>query len=528
MALWAAITTAAVAAGLRLPIVDFGLPFLWHPDEPSNISIGAAMVDHGAWNPHSFLYPSLLYDVVAIVGRMQRAVGGWHLGGGQSIQVMGTGYTTDPHLYLALRLVTVALSVGACIIVFGAVNLVTKRWWAAATAGLLLAVSPLMVLNGVYITPDTYSAFFTAFGLLAALWVLRRGRRLDYLIAGVAVGLAAGAKYDPSVVAISVVIAHFLRSPAQAGDRRTAPRHHHPAHPLPRWLQEAPLLVWAAITAVLAFVLTTPGAIISPHKFISDIRYVELYFASGHAGVTGSSIVFYEHVLTHQGLVFTLLIACGLVALLGAWWREALVVLGFVVCYTALISAQAVHYDRELLPSVVGMALLAGIGVATATDLVRTSVVLHKSVVPQASKMRTGLTLLAVGIVVLGLGSSALTSTRSYAQVRQHPRAEAQTWIYQHIPRGSAVVVEIYGPWLDTARYHVTPVTFVTTGSQKVIPPKAAAIVVTQYGSGRFLAHPGVFKPEVAAYANLVSRYCQGADYTDGPWIRIFVPCARS
>ena len=83
------------------------------------------------------------------------------LASGQSTQIMGIGYTTDPHLYLALRLITVALSVGACIIVFGAVNLVTKRWWAAATAGLLLAVSPLMVLNGVYITPDTYWAFFT-------------------------------------------------------------------------------------------------------------------------------------------------------------------------------------------------------------------------------------------------------------------------------------------------------------------------------------------------------------------------------
>ena len=80
MAVWALIGTAAVAAGLRLPIVDFGLPFLWHPDEPSNIAIGAAMVDHGSWNPHSFLYPSLLYDVVAIVGRVQRAFGGWHVG----------------------------------------------------------------------------------------------------------------------------------------------------------------------------------------------------------------------------------------------------------------------------------------------------------------------------------------------------------------------------------------------------------------------------------------------------------------
>ena len=168
------------------------------------------------------------------------------------------------------------------------------------------------------------------------------------------------------------------------------------------------------------------------------------------------------------------------------------------------------------------MALLAGIGVATAADLVRTSLV------PRTSRSRVGLTVLAVGIVVLGLGSTALTSTRSYAQVQQHPRAEAQSWIYQHIPRGSAVVVEIYGPGstrpaTTSFRFHSS-----ATANRGVVPPDAAAIIVTQLGSGRFLAHPGVFKPEVAAYADLVGRYCEGPDYTDGPWIRILVPCSRS
>jgi hypothetical protein len=517
--LWAAVGTAALAAALRLPIVNYGLPFLWHPDEPANVGLGAHMVDNGTWNPHSFLYPSMLYDVVAIVGRVQHALGGWHFDAGNSTQGMGTGYTTDPHLYLALRLITVALSVGTCVVVFGIVHLVTKRWWAATIAAALLAVSPLMVLNGVYITPDTYSAFFTAFGLLAALWVLRRGRRLDYVIAGIAVGLAAGAKYDPAVVAVSVIIAHFLRSPgrdpAQAGAE-----HLDSDRKRPSWLRDAPLLVLAGITSIVAFLVTTPGAIMTPHAFVHDIRFVAHYYGTtGHAGNTGSSFVFYMQVLAHQGLLFTLMVACGLVSLMGRWRREALVVIGFVVCYTALISAQVVHFDREFLPSLVGLAALTGIGTATAADVVR------PYLVGRAWMPGIAVSALAVALIGLGLGTSASSSTQAYAQVRQHPRSEAQAWIYQHIPEGSRLIAELYAPWIDPTRYHVAHVEFVVD-TKPVVLSNAAAIVVTQQGSGRFLAHAAAFKGEVAAYVSFTSRFCERAAFTDGPWIRIFVPCS--
>jgi hypothetical protein len=479
------------------------------------------MVDTGSWNPHSFLYPSLIYDVIAIVGRAQKALGGWHRSAGQSGQAMATGYTTDPHLYLALRLITLALSVGTCVIVCGTVYLVTRRWWAGALAGTLLAVSPLMVLNGVYITPDPYSAFLTAFALLTALRVLLRGRRFDYVMAGIAVGLAAGAKYDPAVVAISVVIAHFLRSGGGARREQASAEFPDSGRKRPRWLLDAPLLLLAGITSIVVFLLTTPGAIASPHQFVSNIRFVARYYANGRAGNAGSSFAFYLHVLANQGVLFTLIVAFGFVSLLGIWRREALVVSGFVVVYTGLISAQVVHFDREILPAIVGAAVLAGFGTATAVDLIR------PYLKERAWLPRMGVPLLALALVLVGLGTSARGATQAYAQVRQHPRSEAQSWIYKHIPEGSTVVVELYGPWIDRARYHLIPASFLVA-KPGVIPSNAAAIVVTQYGSGRFLEHPDAFKPEVATYANLTRRFCPGADFTDGPWIRIFVSCPTS
>ncbi len=189
--MWSVVLVAVVAAALRVSAVSSGVPFLWNPDEPTNLRVGAVMVDHVSWNPHYFSYPSMLYDVIAMVGWVQRVVGGWHKGAGlayytyqhltyHTYQNQGINRTMDPHLLIVLRSVTVLLSIGTCVVVWGLCYFVTRRWWVATLAGLLLAVSPLMVANSVVVTPDMYSAFFTALGLLAAIWLheKRQGAQL--------------------------------------------------------------------------------------------------------------------------------------------------------------------------------------------------------------------------------------------------------------------------------------------------------------------------------------------------------------
>jgi hypothetical protein len=464
----------------------------------------------------------MLYDVVAIVGHLQRTFGGWQVDAGQSGQVLGTAHTTDPHLYLTLRLITVALSVGTCVVVCGLVYLVTKRWWASALAGLLLAVSPLMVLNGVYITPDTYGAFFTSCGLLTSYWILHRGRRLDYVMAGLVVGLAAGAKYIPALVAVSIVAAHVLRSPADDTREYASDQPLSSKRRTPRWLREAPLLLLAGIVAIGAFLLTTPGAIASPHQFLSDLGRQSQIYGSGYPGITGSSFVYYAQVLAHQGFLFSIITAVGLVSLIGRWWRDAVCVFGFVLCYTALISAQVVHFERQFLPTMVGLAVLTGIGAASAADLLR------RFGVAWAWMPRAALPILATAIIVVGLAASGRSSTSDYALVVQHPRSEAQSWIYKNVPKKSTVVVELYGPWIDPTQYDLVDVSFAIAANESSLLSKAGAIVVTQNGTGRFLAHPGAYKSEVAAYTSHASRFCEKADFKNGPWIRIFVPCSAN
>ncbi len=196
-----AVAVIAVAAPLRAVAVGFALPVLNHPDEPLNVRIGSDMSDQSDWNPHHFNYPSMLYDVVAIFVRIHGWATGQHGSGSARIHIQNIGIaaTSEPGLFVALRLLTSVLSVAICLLAYVVVLRVTGRVLAALLAGLLLAVSPTVLTNGVLISPDTYSGVFSALALLGAVAVIRRGRPLDYAVAGIGVGLAAAAKYNAAV-----------------------------------------------------------------------------------------------------------------------------------------------------------------------------------------------------------------------------------------------------------------------------------------------------------------------------------------
>ena len=510
---------AIVAALLRLPAVQFGLPYIWNPDEPTNLRIAGRMVDKGSVNPHFFNYPSLLYYVIAGAGWVQRTFGRWHLSAGlalpRTLENEGINRTTDPHLIIVLRLVTVLLSIGTCMVAWSLGYVVTKRCWAATLAGLMLAVSPLMVANGVLVTPDTYAAFFAAVALLAAVRLMRSGQRRDYVIAGAAVGLAAGSKYDAVAVAVAVIAAHLLRYPEAKELMASGANPSGHGVSLQRWARQAAPLVVGALASVIAFLLTTPEAVFDFHQFLSGaLEPLHLYSAGFFPGERGSSLAFYLRTLDGQGLIFPVLTGVGLLGLFGQWWRESLVLATVVVSYGWLISAQVVYFDRNLLVELPALVVLAAIGVATIADRIR------------SLRWARIWVFAGIALIVAGLVPPLVVSARLPALLNDHPRAEAQTWISRHVPAGSTVVVEVYGPWIDRKKYRLVVARYLLD-EPAVLPATADAVVLTEMGSGRFLGDPRGFPTEAAFYRHLTHQLCLGASYTDGPWIRIFVNCSK-
>ena len=54
-----AITIGIIALCLRLWAIDFGLPYLYHPDEVNKITIAQNIFKTGDLNPHYFSKPTL-------------------------------------------------------------------------------------------------------------------------------------------------------------------------------------------------------------------------------------------------------------------------------------------------------------------------------------------------------------------------------------------------------------------------------------------------------------------------------------
>lgn len=55
------VTIIAVAFALRVYAIEWGLPYVDHPDEPSAANTVLGMLRRDDWNPHFFKKPSLYY-----------------------------------------------------------------------------------------------------------------------------------------------------------------------------------------------------------------------------------------------------------------------------------------------------------------------------------------------------------------------------------------------------------------------------------------------------------------------------------
>jgi 4-amino-4-deoxy-L-arabinose transferase-like glycosyltransferase len=489
-----AVAVIAVAVLLRAVALDFALPMLTHPDEPTTVRRAALMSDNSDWNPHHFNYPSMLFDVVAVFTRVYDWVNGQPGSVTASIdmQNIGVGLTTKSGVFLALRALTAVLSVAMCLLAYWVVLRVTGRVLAALLAGLLLAVSPVAIINGLFITPDTYSGVFTAIALLGAVGIVRRGRRLDYAIAGVGLGLAATSKYNAAVVAVPVIVAHLIRHRASAWRR--------------------PEVVLSGVTAVVTFVLLTPAAILDFDHVAAGVTREARHYAGGHGGWEGGAFWYYLSALRPDTLL--LAGAClSVLCLRSRHRREVAVVLSFAAAYGALLSFQYVRFARNLLPIMPALAMLAGFTAAVGAD--------QLGRLPRS--LRTVLAAAATAVVTVGLAVAFTTAVGASQRLEERPRLEALQWLTAHVPVGSRVVVERYGPYIPRGRYRLTRSGFVV--AQPNIPPDTAAVVVTELGSGRYLSQPHRYSSQVAGYRALRSQYCLAGRWTDGPWVEVLTPC---
>ena len=402
------------ALGVRLWAIDHGLPWAYNADEELHFVPRAVEMFAGSLNPGYFENPPALTYLLHAVFRV-RFLEGWPFGSSG----LRRAFLEDPTaVYLTARVTVAAIGT----LVVGLVYLAGRRF-AGAGAGLvaaaLIAFAFLPAFYSKQALNDVVTLAPIAVALVASLSVVERGRWLDFVLAGAAVGVATATKYTAGAMLAVVGLAALARWRSEGTLARAASG-----------------LVLAGVAFVVAFFVLNPFALLELDQFLDEVQgqgeQAGAFAKLGQEEVPGW--LYYLWTLSWGfGVLPALAALAGGVLLLREDWRRALLLVAFPVLLFLFLGAQARFFGRWLLPAYPALAVLAGYAATRLAD--RLSV----------SGGRRGLALAGVGAVLVAQGLFE-TIRSDVVLSRADTRAQAREWLFAEVPAGSRVVVEPFLP----------------------------------------------------------------------------------
>jgi len=429
---------AAVALALRLIGLRYGLPAVYNPDEVAIVSRALAFAK-GDLNPHNFLYPSAYFyalfaweGLTAIVAVATRAV--------HSFGAFQREFFIDPtRVFVAGRLLTALLGT-ATVVATGVLGSRLGGRWVGIVAALLLAVSPLHVLNSHYVKHDVPVTLLIVLAYLAyeRLWSLPpeggslrtskpepggvrlpwpergRGQAEGPLIAGAAI---TGVAFSTHYYAIFLALPLAWSAARGARDMRDAVRR----------------IAIAAVVSAAVFFLLSPFILVEPATALRDIRanrQIVVARAVANLGYFATAAEYGGLLLWNTaGLPAALLAIAGVFIALRSDPKKTLWLLLFPVPFLLFI-ASTVPASRYLVPIVPFLTLFAAIAV---------------SALWTRRLLNLGLLLL-----IAALGTATLEAWRTVMFIRESDtRTIALDYIRTRLPTGTTILTQPYSVPLE-------------------------------------------------------------------------------
>lgn len=452
-------TLVVVALVVGLWGIGFEVGQGYYTDEGHYVHHARLVLD-GQLLARTFIYPHLSYYLDALglwlfdlaPDRLEAAVlGGW-------------GASPAGRDWLVLRLLGAAMGSLATIPVF----LLAARV-GGPLAGTLAGALCLFAVDfhdGYQVhTCDVPSAFFAALAFAAVGRLLDRERTADYLLAGAAAGLAAGAKYPAGVVAVAIAgvwVAHRLRVRGWGWG-----------------------LAWAALAAIAVFLAIVPSLLVFPDAALHGQRGiffgVRQYATGGWTGVMPPSNTLYYagKIAGNFGLPILIVAAVGALGLAPKARRDLLVLLPFPVVDLALLVAMNMVVVRNLYPVLPALAVLIGVAASGLPALLAR----------RAPRLR----LAAATVALLAVVPPAVATLRqAVALGRPGTRALMAGWIVDNLPPGAGILKESYTPHLPEDRFLVAERRFlIRHKEERWNDPRFGYFLVASNAHGRF------FRPEL-------------------------------
>jgi hypothetical protein len=441
-----------VALGLRLWGIGEGLPYIYNIDEAGHFVPKAVRMFSEGLNPRYFVNPPALSYVLHVVFDV------W-FGGGNAVL---REYSRHPGEVFLVGRVTVALLGTAAVWLLYLLGARLFDRGVGLLAAAIEAVAFLPVSYGHLALNDAVTLLPLTLSLFGSAGVLRYGRKRDYALAGVGLGLACASKYTAGIAIVPLAAAaamHYLEpiDPARAGaSPGSGIDEHATAAPGQRVLLGVAL---AGVCALASFLLANPYALLDFKLFYAELAHQSSLSdeAQGKLGAPKEiGIVYYLWSFSWGlGWVPALAALGGAIAIWPRHARIGWLLVPAAILFLGFMGLQDRYFGRWLLPIFPIACLLAAY---FAAQLVR--VVVEKAM-PRArargtsfgASRRARRALLAgapIAIVLLAQGA-VYSVHNDLVLSRADTRNTTRAWMLAHVPRGTPIVVEpvVRDSWIE-------------------------------------------------------------------------------
>jgi Dolichyl-phosphate-mannose-protein mannosyltransferase len=410
---------------LRLYGIGYALPYTYWADEGIFVRLAGDMLANRDPNPHWFGAPATTVVYVMCAVFVSIYLGGLGLGRFGSPQDLRAFFSHDPTIpYMSGRVAFALFGTLSIVLVWAAARRIfsSRAGLAAAT---LVAVNPLLVFHSKVIRPDILMTFFVLLVFMLSLRIAEQAKSSRYVLAGLWTGLAVATKFPAVTASVLVPAASAISGrPAVAEARR--------------------LSLYAAAVVVCTF-LASPFLFLDLRTVLADVTHEA---RPTHLGATGegfgSNLAWYIgqpllDTFTWPGLA---LVLAGIILALWSPRRIAWLVVLWPALFLAFISGLSLRWERWVIPVIPFLAMLAAAGWSWSI-----------SAISRRSRVSVGRWCgFAVAMfVLLPLLRADIIQGREMSGI--DTRILAGAWIIDHVPPGSKLLIEEWGPQLPKDRF---------------------------------------------------------------------------
>ncbi len=482
----------AIGFYLRIWQTTWGLPQVYEEAIPLRLAwqMWASVKSGLDLNPHFFTYPALTFYLQFVLQGITYAVSGL-LGG----KLDPAAFSSTPEVFVILaRSFSVFCDCGTIVLVYLFARRLLGVHTAIAASG-LTAINPLLVKEAHLINVDTPLTFLCVLTVYFLERLYENPHRKWYILAGLGVGLATGAKYNGAVLILVLFAVHCARY---------------------RSLKEIirqPNFYLSIATAGGVFLLCNPFIVLNFRAFYHDVTEVRLHMEGGHLGLDPGQNAFEDyffHSLPESLTwpVFLLAVGALIYLLVGMRNRRNVVLVSFPMLFLLMVLPLRMRADRYILPLIPFLVLLASIGSLSIWELVS----YRLRSIRTASALR--FTLAGLLAILMSFGSIAATLQYERSLDLPDTRTLAKRWIESHVPIGSALATGPFGIDLDKGAYAILDIPFNAGNTEVTIPyykpiwyEDLDLVITSDYDYGRYKLEPKRFSEILAFYDSIKSRW---------------------